>query len=71
MIDFIVLPARARISVAYTGEHGGEGFISLKRLWIIFIWDIEFYNYFSFFHLYIYLHFCSYLLIDFRTKYKY
>ena len=32
MIDFIVLPARARLSIAYTGEIGGEGFIGLKRL---------------------------------------
>lgn len=32
LIDFIVLPARARISVAYTGEVGGEGFLGLKRL---------------------------------------
>jgi len=32
LIDFIVLPAKARISVAYTGEAGGEGFLGLKRL---------------------------------------
>jgi len=32
LIDFIVLPARARISVAYTGDIGGEGFLGLKRL---------------------------------------
>lgn len=32
LIDFIVLPARARISVTYTGEIGGEGFLGLKRL---------------------------------------
>jgi DNA-binding IscR family transcriptional regulator len=32
MIDFIILPARARVSLAYTGEVGGEGFLGLKRL---------------------------------------
>jgi hypothetical protein len=32
MIDFVVLPARARISITYTGEPGAEGFLSLKRL---------------------------------------
>lgn len=32
MIDFVVLPARARISITYTGEAGSEGFLSLKRL---------------------------------------
>lgn len=32
MIDFIVLPARARISVTYSGEMGAEGFIGLRRL---------------------------------------
>jgi hypothetical protein len=31
-IDFIVLPARARISVVYDGETTGEGFFGLKRL---------------------------------------
>lgn len=33
MIDFILIPARARLSIAYTGENEGEGFFSLKRLW--------------------------------------
>ena len=33
MVDFLVLPSRARISIAYTGEPGGEGFLGLKRLW--------------------------------------
>ena len=32
MIDFIVIPARARLSIVYTGEIGGEGFVGLKRL---------------------------------------
>jgi len=32
MVDFIILPARARLSIAYTGDVGGEGFIGLKRL---------------------------------------
>jgi hypothetical protein len=32
LIDFIVLPARARLSITYTGEFGGEGFVGLKRL---------------------------------------
>jgi len=32
MLDFIILPARARLTIAYTGETGGEGFLGLKRL---------------------------------------
>ena len=32
VIDFIVLPARARLSIAYSGEYEGEGFLGLKRL---------------------------------------
>ena len=32
LIDFIALPPRAKISVTYSGETGGEGFISLKKL---------------------------------------
>ncbi|KAL4493978.1 hypothetical protein ABPG72_021995 [Tetrahymena utriculariae] len=32
LVDFIILPARARISLTYTGEFGGEGFFGLKRL---------------------------------------
>ena len=31
MIDFVVLPARARLSVGYQGDMG-EGFLGLKRL---------------------------------------
>jgi hypothetical protein len=31
MIDFIILPSRARLNIAYTGDPG-EGFIGLKRL---------------------------------------
>lgn len=30
--DYLVLPARARISIGYKGEYGGEGFVGLKRL---------------------------------------
>ena len=32
MIDYVVLPARARLSFTYSGEIGGEGFFGLKRL---------------------------------------
>jgi len=32
MLDFVILPPRARLSCTYGGEIGGEGFISLKRL---------------------------------------
>ncbi len=32
MIDYIVIPARARLSVSYTGEYGAEGFLGLRRL---------------------------------------
>ena len=32
MIDYVLLPARARIGIAYTGEMSGEGFIGFKRL---------------------------------------
>lgn len=32
MIDFIVLPAKAKITIAYTGDQGAEGFLGLKRL---------------------------------------
>ena len=34
MIDYIVIPARARLSVSYTGEYGAEGFLGLRRLWV-------------------------------------
>ncbi|CAG9325041.1 unnamed protein product [Blepharisma stoltei] len=30
--DFIALPARARISITYTGDAGAEGFLGLKKL---------------------------------------
>lgn len=33
MVDFIVLPARARISFTYTGDLDSEGFFGLRRLW--------------------------------------
>ena len=32
LIDFIALPARARVSIAYTGEIQSEGFIGLRKL---------------------------------------
>lgn len=32
LIDFIALPARARVSVGYTGEINAEGFIGLRKL---------------------------------------
>lgn len=32
LLDFVALPARARVSVVYSGEAMGEGFISLKKL---------------------------------------
>jgi hypothetical protein len=32
MIDFIALPARARVSIGYTGEINSEGFIGLRKL---------------------------------------
>jgi hypothetical protein len=31
-IDFIALPARARIALVYAGESYGEGFISIRKL---------------------------------------
>jgi hypothetical protein len=33
MIDFIALPARARISLSYTGDKKCEGFLGLRKLW--------------------------------------
>lgn len=30
--DFIALPARARISISYSGEAGAEGFLGLRKL---------------------------------------
>ena len=32
MIDYLSLPARARISFTYIGDKGCDGFFSLKRL---------------------------------------
>lgn len=32
LIDFIALPARARLSISYGGEPGAEGFLGLKKL---------------------------------------
>lgn len=31
-IDFLALPAKARITLTYSGDDRGEGFMSLKRL---------------------------------------
>ncbi|KAJ4453016.1 hypothetical protein PAPYR_12632 [Paratrimastix pyriformis] len=32
MIDFLALPARARLAVSYNGEEGAEGFFGLRKL---------------------------------------
>ncbi len=32
MLDFVALPARARISLTFSGEGHGEGFFSLRKL---------------------------------------
>lgn len=32
LVDYFLLPARARIAVSYSGEELGEGFVSLRRL---------------------------------------
>ena len=34
LMDFIALPARARISISYSGEPGAEGFLGLRKLWL-------------------------------------
>ncbi|KAL0228201.1 hypothetical protein RCL1_004344 [Eukaryota sp. TZLM3-RCL] len=31
-VDFLVLPARARLAISYQGEEGAEGFLGLKKL---------------------------------------
>jgi hypothetical protein len=31
-IDFLALPAKARLSITYSGDDKGEGFLSLKQL---------------------------------------
>jgi hypothetical protein len=32
LIDFVALPARARISISFNGEVGAEGFFGLRKL---------------------------------------
>ena len=32
LIDFLALPPKARVSVTYQGEEGGEGFIGLRKM---------------------------------------
>ena len=32
LVDFVALPARARISLSYSGENGAEGFLGLRKL---------------------------------------
>lgn len=32
LVDFLIIPPRARLSLSYSGEFGGEGFLALKRL---------------------------------------
>ena len=32
LIDFVALPARARISISYSGDLGAEGFLGLRKL---------------------------------------
>ena len=32
MLDFIALPARARLSLTFVGETPGEGFFNLRKL---------------------------------------
>ena len=32
LIDFLALPAKAKIAITYNGEPGGEGFLTLKKL---------------------------------------
>ena len=40
MVDFIALPARAKISLSYSGEKKCEGFLGLRKLWtIIYIFN--------------------------------
>lgn len=31
-LDFLALPAKARVAITYAGDERGEGFLSLKRL---------------------------------------
>ena len=32
LVDFIALPAKARVSISYSGEHGAKGFFALRKL---------------------------------------
>ena len=32
LVDFIALPARARISISFSGENTAEGFVGLRKL---------------------------------------
>jgi hypothetical protein len=32
LIDFIALPAKARLSISYSGDGGAEGFLGLRKL---------------------------------------
>lgn len=32
LLDFVALPARARLSLTFSGEGHGEGFFSLRKL---------------------------------------
>ena len=32
LVDFIALPAKARVSISYSGESGAEGFFGLRKL---------------------------------------
>ena len=32
LIDFMALPPNAKVTLVYTGEDSGEGFLSLKKL---------------------------------------
>lgn len=34
LLDFIALPARARVSITYTCDGSGEGFLNLRKLWL-------------------------------------
>lgn len=32
LVDFVALPAKARVSISYSGEPGAEGFFGLRKL---------------------------------------
>jgi hypothetical protein len=32
MMDYVALPARARVSLTFTGDANGEGFFSIRKL---------------------------------------